>query len=80
MDTEETRYFLNDIIMGNLEPGIIQTKTPEDVYEATKHVIEEGKTIANGYIFSPGCELPPKAPIENVREITTAVNDFGRYE
>ena len=32
-------YFPNDIIMGNLEPVIIQTKAPGEVFEATKQVI-----------------------------------------
>ena len=72
-------YFPSDIIMGNLDPVIIQTGTPEDVYEATRQVVEEGKKIPNGYIFAPGCELPPMAPMENVRMMTKAVIDFGWY-
>jgi uroporphyrinogen decarboxylase len=74
------RYFPNDIIMGNLEPAIIQTRTPQEVYAATGEVINKGKRIAGGYIFAPGCELPPKAPVENVMAMTQAVNDFGWYE
>jgi uroporphyrinogen decarboxylase len=73
-------YFPNDIILGNLEPAIIQVKTPDEVYEAARQVIEEGKKIPGGYIFSPGCELPPRAPVENIRAITRALNDFGWYE
>jgi uroporphyrinogen decarboxylase len=73
------KYFPNDIIMGNLEPAIIQTGTPEVVYEATRAVVEQGKKIDGGFIFSPGCELPPKSPPENVMMITRAVNDFGWY-
>jgi uroporphyrinogen decarboxylase len=73
-------YFPNDIILGNLEPAIIQTETPQAVYEATKEVIEKGKKISGGYIFSPGCELPPKAPVENVMAMSRALNDFGWYE
>ena len=74
------KYFPNDIIFGNLEPAIIQVRTPEEVYEATRENIEEGKKIAQGYILSPGCELPPRAPIENVMAMTRAVNDFGWYD
>jgi uroporphyrinogen decarboxylase len=73
------KYFPNDIIMGNLEPAIIQTKTPNEVYEATRKVIEGGKKLTQGYIFSPGCELPPKAPAENVMAITRAIEDYGWY-
>jgi uroporphyrinogen-III decarboxylase len=40
----------------------------------------KGKKLANGFVFAPGCELPPMAPVENVRAITRAVNDFGWYD
>jgi uroporphyrinogen decarboxylase len=72
-------YFPNDVIMGNLEPAIIQTGRPEEVYEAARQVIIEGKQISNGYIFSPGCETPPKAPIDNIKALIQAVNDHGWY-
>ncbi len=74
------KYFPNDIIVGNLEPAIIQTQTAEEVYEATREVVEKGKKYPGGYIFSPGCEMPPMAPVENVMAMTQAVNDFGWYE
>ena len=73
------RYFPNDIILGNLEPAIIQVGTPEEVYEATKVVVENGKKLGTGYIFAPGCELPPMAPVENVRAMNKAVQDYGWY-
>jgi uroporphyrinogen decarboxylase len=74
------KYFPNDIIFGNLEPAIIQAATPDEVYEATRKNIEDGKKLTQGYIFSPGCELPPRAPVENVMAMTRAVNDFGWYD
>jgi uroporphyrinogen decarboxylase len=73
-------YFPNDIIMGNLDPSIIQTGTPEHVFEASKVVLDKGKQLSNGFIFSPGCEMPTKAPIENIKMITKAVNEFGWYD
>jgi uroporphyrinogen decarboxylase len=74
------RYFPGHIITGNLDPAIIQTGTPDQVYEATKHIVEVGKTISGGFIFGAGCELPPRAPVANVRAMTNAVEDFGWYE
>jgi len=67
-------------MIGNLEPAIIQTKTPDEVYEASRKVIEKGKKLPTGFIFSPGCEMPPKAPPENIMAMTRAVNDFGWYD
>ncbi|MBA7522435.1 Uroporphyrinogen decarboxylase [subsurface metagenome] len=75
-----SKYFPNHIILGNLEPAIIQTGTPEGVYEASRKVIEKGKRIPSGFIFSSGCTFPPRAPRENVMAMTRAVNDFGWYD
>lgn len=73
-------HFPNDIIMGNLEPTIIQTGTPQEVYEASRVIIEKGKECPGGFAFSPGCELPPMSPPLNVWMMTKAANDFGWYE
>jgi uroporphyrinogen decarboxylase len=73
------RYFPNHIIFGNLDPTLIHTGSPQAVYDATRQIIEAGKTIEGGFIFGPGCELPPKAPLENIRMMTKAVDDFGWY-
>ena len=73
-------YFPNDIIMGNLEPAIIQTATPQQVYDASREIIEKGKQCPGGFAFSPGCELPPMSPPLNVWMMTKAADDFGWYE
>jgi len=74
------KYFPKDIAFGNLEPALVQEGTPQQIYEAAAKLIQKGKTISGGYIFSCGCELPPKAPPYNVWAMTKAVNDFGWYE
>ncbi|MBI2853123.1 MAG: hypothetical protein HYX84_08540 [Chloroflexi bacterium] len=74
------KYFPNDIIAGNLETTVIQCGTPGEVYEAARQVIEKGKSLDNGFILMPACELPPLAPVENVKAITRALNDFGWYD
>jgi uroporphyrinogen decarboxylase len=74
-------YFPDEVIMGNIEPAIILTGTPKEVYDITADLVKRGKKLpAAGFIFSPGCELPPKAPVENVKAMTQAVNDFGWYD
>ena len=72
-------YFPNDIIVGNMEPVLIQEGTPEQVYQLSKICIEKGKKCPGGFILAPGCEMPPQAPAENVWMMTQAVNDFGWY-
>ena len=72
-------FFPHDIILGNLNPALIQTGTPEEVYDATRRCVETGKKLGGRYIFSPGCDLPPRAPVENVRMMSKAVEDHGWY-
>ena len=74
------QYLPNDIIVGNLEPAIIQTGTPDEVYEAARKVIEKGKKCPGGFAFSPGCEIPPKSNPDCVMAMTRAINDFGWYD
>jgi len=75
------KFFPNDVIMGNLEPAIVQSQTPDQVYEATKKNVLDGMTkCPGGYVFSPGCELPPMAPVENIKAMSQAVADCGWYD
>ncbi|MDD5093338.1 MAG: uroporphyrinogen decarboxylase family protein [Dehalococcoidia bacterium] len=67
------------IIAGNVEPRILQEGTPQEVYEAMKQCVIEGKDSPRGFIAMLGCELPPMAPPYNVHTMMKAVNDFGRY-
>lgn len=77
---DAAKYFPNDIIMGNIEPAVIQSGAPQQVYELCRLAIEKGKRIAGGFILAPGCGLPPRAPSYNVWMMTKAVNDFGWYD
>ncbi|MFC1919920.1 uroporphyrinogen decarboxylase family protein [Chloroflexota bacterium] len=74
------KYFPNDIIAGNVEPAIIQTGTPEQVYELTKTCIKKGRKHPGGFMLAPGCEMPPKAPSYNVWTMMKAISDLGWYE
>ena len=76
-----SEYFPNDVILGNLEPAIIQTGTQEDVYQATRKVLEKGMKLGpHRFMLTPGCELPPRSPIDNIWAMMQAVSDFGWYE
>jgi uroporphyrinogen decarboxylase len=75
-----SKYFPDTIIMGNIDPAIIQLGAPQEVYEQSKLCIEKGRKHPGGFILSPGCELPPMSPEENVWAVMQAVSDFGWYE
>jgi uroporphyrinogen decarboxylase len=74
------KYFPEHIILGNLQPSIMQTGSPEDVYNMTGKIIQKGKQIDGGFIFSMGCQFPPRAKMENVRAMNQAMDDFGWYD
>jgi uroporphyrinogen decarboxylase len=73
-------YFPEDIILGNMNPTMIQFGTPREVYELAKRCIEKGKKCPGGFVLAPGCEIPPMAPPLNVWMLTKAIHDFGWYE
>jgi uroporphyrinogen decarboxylase len=72
--------FPDNIICGNVEPQLVQSGTPQQVYEATRIAIEAGKSAPRGFILMPGCDLPPMAPGYNVWTMRKAVSDFGFYD
>jgi uroporphyrinogen-III decarboxylase len=72
--------FPDNIILGNIEPALIQLGTPKEIYDACHVAIEKGKKHKRGFILAPGCELPPPTPPYNVWMMAKAVNDFGYYD
>lgn len=74
------KYFGDkSIIVGNVDPAVIQNGTPSQVYELCKQSIENGKQAPRGYMLMSGCEVPPMSPPYNVYMMTKAVDDFGWY-
>ena len=68
------------IIAGNVNPAVIQTGTPKEVYELSKQCIEKGKHAPRGYTLTSGFGLPPLAPPYNVYAMLKAVNNLGWYD
>ena len=78
--TEILKYFGETaVIVGNVDPSIIQTGSPEEVYQRARLCIEKGKQAPRGFMLSQSCELPPKSPPYNVYMMKRAVDDFGAY-
>jgi uroporphyrinogen decarboxylase len=72
-----SEYFPTDIIIGNVEPALILTETPERIREVTWECLEKGSKHPGGFMLGAGCELPPNASAENVWAMVNAVRDFG---
>ena len=68
------------IIAGNIEPAIIQTGTPQQIYELCRQAIEKGKRAPRGYALMQGCEVPVNTPPYNLYTMKRAIDDFGGYE
>ena len=51
-------------IKGNVDPVLILRDSPEEIYTAAKNCVE--LTKGSKYILSPGCEIPPDTPDENL--------------
>ena len=71
--------FPGNVIMGNVDPVVIQEGTPEEVLALCRTAIAEGKDHPGGYALMSGCEVPPQAPPVNVYQMVKACREFGRY-
>ena len=79
--TTAIEYFGKDsIIAGNIEPAILQTGTPREIYELCRQAIEKGKRAPRGFALMQGCEIPVNNPPYNLFTMKKAVDDFGWYD
>ncbi len=78
--SEAKRKYGKEIV---LSAGIDQTKTlifgtPEDVENEAKDAIEKAGE-GGGFILSPGCEVAPQTPHENILAMIKAARKYGVY-
>jgi uroporphyrinogen decarboxylase len=79
--TTAIKYFGDtSIVAGNIDPAVIQTGSPQRIYELCRQAIEKAKHAPRGFILMPGCELSPMTPPYNVYAMKKAINDFGWYD
>jgi uroporphyrinogen decarboxylase len=76
---EASRWFPENVIMGNVDPVMVQEDAPEQVAALCRACIEEGKDHPGGYALMTGCEVPPQAPPVNVGQMVSACREYGRY-
>ncbi len=67
------------IIAGNIEPAMLQTGTPLEIYGLCRDAIKKGKRAPNGFALMQGCEVPVNTPPYNLYVMKKAVEDFGWY-
>lgn len=74
------KYFPDQIIAGNVDPQIIAKGSPEQVLNACRETIEQGKRYCKDrYVFMGGCELSPSTPPYNIYLMQKARDEFGWY-
>lgn len=65
-------------LVGNVDPvQIMHRGSPEQVKEAVRLCIEEGKKSPKGFMLATGCEIPYTTPIENVEAFVSAGKEYG---
>ena len=67
------------VIAGNVEPALLQTGTPQVIYQTCQQTIEKGKRAPKGFALMQGCEVPVNTPPYNLYTMKKAVEDFGWY-
>jgi uroporphyrinogen decarboxylase len=65
------------VIAGNIEPALLQTGTPREIYECCRQALEKGKHAPRGYALMQGCEVPVNTPPFNFYTMKKAIDDFG---
>ena len=65
------------LAMGNLDPvSLFKDGTPEQMHEATLHLLEKMRPYPN-FVLSSGCDTPPHTPIENINAFFESLNEWN---
>ncbi len=82
VDIKQAAAFFGEdyILAGNVSSATLICGTPQEVYQASRHVIEQMKYHPGGFILMPSCDLPPYTPPLNLYAMLKAARDFGRYQ
>ncbi len=76
VDIEAARTALGQSIAlkGNLDTTFLLQRTPEEVYSACRQILQRSG-FATGLVLSPGCGVPRKTPLANLRSMVRAAED-----
>ncbi|MEJ2636050.1 MAG: uroporphyrinogen decarboxylase family protein [Calditrichia bacterium] len=67
------------VLIGNVNPMLIHSGTPEEVRQACRVVIEKLGPYG-GLILQDGNNIPPGTPVENINAMMEAAEQYGRYD
>ena len=63
------------VIAGNLATELVGQGTPQEIYDAARACIGEGRKAPRGFILMTACETPPLTPPHNFYMINKALRD-----
>jgi uroporphyrinogen-III decarboxylase len=66
------------VLLGNIDPMLIHSGTPDEVRAATRRVIEILGPY-RGLIIQDGNNIPPGSPLRNINAMMEAAELYGRY-
>ncbi|MCP4167197.1 MAG: hypothetical protein GY759_15100 [Chloroflexi bacterium] len=66
-------------VVGNVNPMLLHSGTPEQIRQATRHVIDK-LAHYKGLVVQEGNNVPPGTPLENINAMMEAAELYGSYE
>jgi len=66
------------VLLGNVNPLVIENGTPEQVKAETRKVIEKLAPY-RGLIVQDGNNISPRSPLENINAMMEAAEEYGKY-
>jgi uroporphyrinogen decarboxylase len=66
------------VLVGNIDPMLIYSGTPEQVRQATRNVIDK-LAPKGGLIIQDGSNITPGTPVANINAMMEAAEEYGRF-
>lgn len=77
IDTAIAQLGPKAVIIGNIDPSLLLSGSPEEIFDRCKKIIQKGKNAPRGFMFSSGCEVSPETPGYHVYLMKKAIEMFG---
>lgn len=66
-------------IVGNYDTTELMSGAPDAIARQVKEMVKLGMTSEKGYVAATGCEVPVRAPGENIKAFIAAAKEVGWY-